>query len=226
MDNIESSNRARQSVNFTLLFVGLLLLLLGGPVIRHYGWWDNSLLMEVMFGAASLLFILSLAKDLRIFMLGLIPASLTVVFAVMGVVSGQEVFRLLMQVAAFAFCIVAIKYSLLEVFFSGDVDLNKLVGSVCIYLLLVVAWAIVYHSLELLTPGSFVGLSATTDLSRFDEFTYFSLVTITTLGYGDITPENLIAGIIAGLQATAGVFYTAVLVASLVGDFLSRRGQV
>ena len=94
-----------------------------------------------------------------------------------------------------------------------------------IYLLLVVAWAIVYDFLELLTPGSFAGLSAMSELSRFDEFSYFSLVTITTLGYGDITPENLLAGITAGLQATAGVFYTAVLVASLVGDFMAHREE-
>jgi voltage-gated potassium channel len=213
-------------VNFNLLFLGLFLLLIGGPVIRHYGWWENPLLLEVMFGTASLLFITSLTNDLRVFVLGLIPASLTVVFSVLAVVLGKDIFRYLMQAAAFAFCIVAIKYSVLEVFFAGDVDLNKIVGSICIYLLLVVAWAIVYDFLELLTPGSFAGLSATAELSRFDEFAYFSLVTITTLGYGDITPENLVTGITAGLQATVGVFYTAVLVASLVGDFMSRRGQV
>jgi voltage-gated potassium channel len=226
LQKIETRSEETQRVNFSLLFLGLFFLLLGGPVIRHYGGWDNPLLLEVVFGTASFLFITSLANDLRVFLLGLIPASLTVVFSVLAVVLGKDIFRYLMQVAAFTFCIVAIKYAVLEVFLSGDVDLNKIVGSLCIYLLLVVAWAIVYDFLELLTPGSFAGLAATMELSRFDEFTYFSLVTITTLGYGDITPENLVAGITAGLQATAGVFYTAVLVASLVGDFMSRRGQI
>lgn len=225
MEQHDSRGNPRREVKFNLLFLGLFLLLTGGPVIRHYDWWDNPLLLEISFGIASILFITSLARDLRVFVLGLIPASLTILFALLAIVIDMDIFRYLMLFAAFAFCLVAIRYSALEVFLSGDVDLNKIVGSVCIYLLLVVAWAILYDFLELLTPGSFSGLSATNELSRFDEFAYFSLVTITTLGYGDITPENLVAGITAGMQATAGVFYTAVLVASLVGDFLSRRGQ-
>lgn len=216
----------KRDVNFRLLFLGLFLLLIGGPLIRHFDWWNNPMLLELTFGTSSLLFITSLTNDRRVFILGLLSACLTILFAVLAVLLGQEVFRYLMLVSAFGFCVVAIKYSAQEVFLTGAVDLNKIVGSLCIYLLLVVAWAIVYDFLELLTPGSFAGLSANTDLSRFDEFTYFSLVTITTLGYGDITPKNLVAGITAGLQATAGVFYTAVLVASLVGDFMARHGQV
>ncbi|MEP5323550.1 ion channel, partial [Marinobacter alexandrii] len=212
MDALQNNDSAQQGVNFNLLFLGLLILLLGGPFIHQYGGWSNSLLLELIFGTASLLFLLSFAKDLRVFVLGLIPASLTVVFSILAVVFDKDVFRYSMQISAFAFCLFAIRYSALEVFLSGAVDLNKIIGSICIYLLLVVAWAIVYDFLELVTPGSFAGLSETTDLSRFDEFSYFSLVTITTLGYGDITPENSVAGITAGLQATAGVFYSAVLV--------------
>jgi voltage-gated potassium channel len=220
------TGQQNREVNFRLLFLGLLLLLAGGPVIRQYDWWDNPLLLEVIFATSSLLFITSLARDLRVFVLGLIPASLTIIFSVLAVLLGNDIFRYLMLIAALAFCVVAIKYAARDVFLSGAVDLNKIVGSVCIYLLLVVAWAIVYDFLELASPGSFAGLSAVSELSRFDEFAYFSLVTITTLGYGDITPENLVAGITAGLQATVGVFYTAVLVASLVGDFMARHGQV
>ena len=215
-----------RDVNFKLLFLGLLLILAGGPLIRHFQWWDNPLLLEATFAAASLLFITSLSNDRRVFVLGLIPASLTVLFSVLTLATGQELFRYLMLIAAFAFSCVAIKFSVQEVFMKGSVDLNKIIGSVCIYLLLVIAWAIAYDFLELMTPGSFEGLSSTGGLSRFDEFTYYSLVTITTLGYGDITPANLLAGITAGLQATTGVFYTAVLVASLVGDFLSHHGHI
>ena len=61
------------------------------------------------------------------------------------------------------------------------------------------------------------------DGSRFDQFVYFSLVTITTLGYGDTAPTNLVAGFFAGMEALVGVFYIAILVASLVGDFMSRQ---
>ncbi len=221
-----NADRQVKDVKFNLLLLGLLILLTGGPLIRHFDWWNNPLLMEVVFGTSALLFVTSLTRDMRVFILGLIPALLTVLFAVLALLLEADLFRYLMLLAAFSFSVVAIKYSIREVFLSGAVDFNKIVGSVCIYLLLVVAWAIVYDFLELVSPGSFSGLAATTELSRFDEFTYFSLVTITTLGYGDITPNNLVAGVTAGLQATTGVFYTAILVASLVGDFMARRGQV
>lgn len=215
-----------QEVNFNRLLLGLLLLLMLGPLVRLFDWWQNPQMLEMVFGASSLIFIASIAHEIRVFFLGLIPALCVILFAILAVVFDQDIYRYLMLIASFAFCVVAIKYAAREVFLSGAVDLNKIVGSVCIYLLLVVAWAIVYDFLELASPGSFAGLSAGSDLSRFDEFAYFSLVTITTLGYGDITPENLVAGITAGLQATVGVFYTAVLVASLVGDFMARHGQV
>ena len=77
--------------------------------------------------------------------------------------------------------------------------------------------------LELLTPGSFNGIAPGMESLRFYEFIYFSLVTITTLGYGDTSPTNLIAGFFAGMEALVGVFYIAILVASLVGDFMSRN---
>jgi hypothetical protein len=128
-----------------------------------------------------------------------------------------------MQGASLAFCLRVVRYSSREVFLAGAVDLNKVIGSVCIYLLLVVSWAILYDFLELLTPGSFTGLSPEVGVSRFDEFVYFSLVTITTLGYGDTSPTNLVAGFFAGMEALVGVFYIAILVASLVGDFMSRN---
>ena len=51
----------------------------------------------------------------------------------------------------------------------------------------------------------------------------FSLVTLTTLGYGDISPVTPPAGILATLEAVTGVFYIAILVATLVGDFMAAR---
>ena len=52
---------------------------------------------------------------------------------------------------------------------------------------------------------------------------YYSFVTLTTLGYGDITPEGSIARVIAYLAAIVGQFYIAILVGTLVGMYLSQR---
>ena len=55
------------------------------------------------------------------------------------------------------------------------------------------------------------------------EWLYFSFVTMTTLGYGDIAPVSAIARVLAYMQAVFGQFYIAILVAGLVGAYISRR---
>jgi len=219
----ETSTLNPREVNFKLLLSGLLILMLSGPVLQEYTSLDNPELLEIIFGSSILLFVASLAGNVRAFWVGLILAVIALLCAILAVLLNLTIFRYLMQGAGLVFCITAVRYSAREVFLAGAVDLNKIIGSVCIYLLLVVSWAILYDFLELLTPGSFTGLSPGEGVSRLDEFVYFSLVTITTLGYGDTTPTNLVAGFFAGIEALVGVFYIAILVASLVGDFMSRN---
>ena len=67
------------------------------------------------------------------------------------------------------------------------------------------------------------GMTSGPGQDHFDRFVYFSLVTLTTLGYGDISPKTSLAGILATLEAVVGVFYIAILVAALVGDFMAAR---
>jgi voltage-gated potassium channel Kch len=109
------------------------------------------------------------------------------------------------------------------VFLAATATLNKLVGAVCIFLLLALCWAILYQFLYVLNPDAFSGIASTPGQIDFPRFVYFSLVTLTTLGYGDIAPATPLAGILASLEAVVGAFYIAILVAALVGDFMTRR---
>jgi voltage-gated potassium channel len=95
------------------------------------------------------------------------------------------------------------------------VDFEVVCASPSVYLLIAIIWAVSYHVIESLVPGSFVTTkgAAQVDLAGF---LYFSLTTITTLGYGDITPVRPTAGIWTTLEAVTGVFFMAILVARLV----------
>jgi hypothetical protein len=104
-----------------------------------------------------------------------------------------------------------------QVMFTGRVDQNKIVGAVCIYLLIGLLWAFAYLIVEAFLPGSFKGLEGELWQKNTDNLVYYSIVTLTTLGYGDITPEGPIAQFLAYMEAVIGVFYMAVLVASLIG---------
>ncbi len=100
---------------------------------------------------------------------------------------------------------------------------DKIVASICGYLLLGTCWAIAYALLEAANPGSFALAGAFAEGeslgagSQTSVFAYFSFVTLTTLGYGDITPISPQAQTLAWMEAGAGQIYLTVLVARLVG---------
>jgi voltage-gated potassium channel Kch len=60
------------------------------------------------------------------------------------------------------------------------------------------------------------------DNSQLNDYLYFSYVTLTTLGYGDLTPTNSGGRVVAMLLSTGGQLYIAILIAMLVGKFLSN----
>ncbi len=99
-------------------------------------------------------------------------------------------------------------------------NLNVLSGAAAVYLLLALIWALSYRVIGEVVPGAFEGLSLDR-ISAWTQYFYFSLTTLTTLGYGDITPVNPFARSWAAFEAIFGVFYVAVLVARLVS--LYRR---
>lgn len=104
---------------------------------------------------------------------------------------------------------------------------DKVFGAVCGYLLAAGMWADVYALTELLVPESFETSSQLArELSswhgRTALFDYFSLVTLTTMGYGDVTPVRPPATVLATLEAIFGQFYIAVVVAALVGLRLAQ----
>jgi len=105
-----------------------------------------------------------------------------------------------------------------------EVTRETILAAVVAYLLIALMWAFLYMLLEKLAPGSFsIAEKAVRSESR--EFQYFSFVTITTLGYGDVTPLTEKARALAMLEALVGQIYLVVLVAWLVGMYVSRRSK-
>jgi hypothetical protein len=107
---------------------------------------------------------------------------------------------------------------------------DSVFGSVCGYLLLGMAWGVLYSMLDAAWPGSFavagrLAEQVQADHSRVPLFTYYSFVTLTTVGYGDVTPVSTPARTCAWLEALTGQFYLAVLVAGLVGALLSQKPE-
>ena len=96
--------------------------------------------------------------------------------------------------------------------------------AVSIYLLLAMQWFAVYSAIDVFHPGSFLFNKAKI-ADRQSELLYFSLVTLSTVGYGDIVPLNGEVRMLAALEGVAGVLYVAITVALLVSAYKERTQE-
>jgi hypothetical protein len=102
-----------------------------------------------------------------------------------------------------------------------------LYGAVCVYLMFGMTWMLGYRIIEHFQPGSFVVGGEPLSGGGFEvvDLIYYSFVTLTTLGYGDILPVSGPARSLAVLEATCGVLYLAILIARLVSLYASSGDE-
>jgi len=110
---------------------------------------------------------------------------------------------------------------------SKRVTADLIFGSVAVYLLFGVVVALTFHFMNNVAPGSViasVGVAETVADRRdeFSELLYFSFVTLTSVGYGDLTPLESPARSVAMLEGVIGQLYIAILVAKLVGVYTAQ----
>jgi hypothetical protein len=102
---------------------------------------------------------------------------------------------------------------------------NRIVGAICVYLLIGVIWSVAYALLELAVPGSFEGFGSEMSSVWEPDWVYYSFVTLTSLGYGDLLPLTNSARTLSYMETVVGQFYLAVMVAGLVGAYLSAKNE-
>jgi hypothetical protein len=103
-----------------------------------------------------------------------------------------------------------------QILFVGVVDTNKIIGSVSLYLLLGLIWAMIYLLLLAMDATALSGIEIGSWQENFSQVAYYSFVTLTTLGYGDVLPASRLAEFFVYLEAVTGVFYMAIIVSSLI----------
>jgi hypothetical protein len=115
-----------------------------------------------------------------------------------------------------------------HVYQEGPVTADRVRGAMAAYILVGFTWSIIYHLIELRAPGSFrltEAAAAVNYYKRQSDFTYYSFVTMTTVGYGDVTPVNPMARMFAVLEALIGQLYPATLLARLVSLQIIHRDK-
>ena len=115
---------------------------------------------------------------------------------------------------------------IVQIFRSPRVTSNVLYAAFCLYLMVALLWGAAYALLNSWIPGSYSGhLLEKTAGSSIHIYNYFSVVTFTTLGFGDIIPQTAGAASLTHFEAIVGQFFTTVLVAWLVGKYVSDNPE-
>lgn len=135
------------------------------------------------------------------------------------------VILLIRYISYILFFFVVISAILSHLLRAKKVTADIIFGSICVYLLLGMIWAMGFSVIEIFQPGSFLsamesigtGSSEFFNRSSFRSLIYYSFVTLTTLGYGDIVPSTPPARMFSILESITGQLYIAILIARLVG---------
>jgi hypothetical protein len=203
---------------FAWLFVSLLVTIAGHSALGVLGGRRD--LLEALLVLTLLVAITSAAEDrsIRVLVgLGLAFVATRVIAASFGIEGLLSVSQVLWVVAGFLVTAATVRHALL----AKVVDAERILAALDAYLLVGVMFAIGYWTLDKSYPASF-GAPSAIELTM-DRAIYFSFVTISTLGYGDIVPLSGAARGLAILEAVSGQMYLAVLVAWLVSLFAISR---
>jgi len=209
--------------NFIWLLGGLVFLLFSGALFAQHGLSGGLRLVNISISGALLVAVWAMEQQRGHWMRSRIGLTLIVASLMIGDVFLEDYRLTLLQLGfIFIFLNLTTYLACKQVLFSGSVDGNKIIGAICIYIMMALSWAFGYLLIEEVYPGSFTGLNHTDWHDNMQDMVYFSFVTLTTLGYGDISPVLPLARFFGYLEAVTGQFYIAILVASLIGIRLTQ----
>ena len=114
---------------------------------------------------------------------------------------------------------------LMRVFREGPITAHRIQGAIVVYLLVGLIWASAYQLLDILQPGSFRVPAGEAELQT-QVLGYFSFITLTTVGFGDVTPIHPLARALVIAEALIGQLYPAILIGRLVSlQLTSKRAE-
>ncbi len=202
---------------FSYLLISLVLLLLLHPIFADV--FIGRVIQNIALSVVLLSAVYSVSRKKQVFAIAVLLS--LPVFAGTWLAYFLENVYLTLVTWSFAIVFLALIGSIVlsDVLKSEKVTTDTIHASICVYLLIGVTWALLYSVMEGIRPESFlIEHSLVTSVSEYiPHFLYYSFVTLTTLGYGDITPLTPLAKTLSYMEAVTGQIYIAVLIARLVG---------
>jgi hypothetical protein len=203
------------------LLISIVILLLLYPFLE-YGDVREALL-SILSSVVAITGIYAVSYNKRDLFIALLLGVPTITFELIDIF-GVELPHAVIVVFALLFYLFTLTTIVSHVFRDEEVTGDTIYGAICVYLLMGVTWTAIFILIEILQPGSYyINPPNNPDhiLNWFD-FLYYSYATLTTLGYGEITPISSHARSFAVLETIVGQLFLTILVARLVGLHLTR----
>ena len=211
---------------FSILLIFIILYLFAVPIFPRSGLWDELLNLLSTFMLLSA--IGAVSNKPRTFKMALILGVIAVIGIWYAKLMGED-FRistgvalaLLSQTLFLWMVVILVLKHILEY---KEISIDVLAGAIAAYLFLGIAFAYTYSITMLYDPGALISGGSPLDPgTAYIDLAYFSFVTLTTLGYGDITPGTPLVKTIVYFEAAFGVLYMATIIASFVGIHISQK---
>lgn len=209
---------------FLYMLLGQLVIIFSLPYI--HGRSSGAVIFDLLSTLLLSIGIYSLSEQRHAFWGGVALAVPTVISSVIASLHSDRNWTLALNYGTnlvfFAYITVMMIASMLK---EQRISANTLFAGVSCYLLLAFTWANYYGLAQLLYTPAFVSQNVTYT-GEFSDVLYFSLVTLSTAGYGDILPFAPPVRMSAGFEAIVGQLYLAILIARLVGLHITQRGEL
>jgi hypothetical protein len=196
----------------------IMALLVLGPILEQF--FALRILIDIFLTAIVICMLYLFYIRKRLLQIGRLLAIVMILSLWLKYFYNSDVFAATSMMIGVLFTVLVTAHTIGFIIRSKSVTREVVYAAMLVYLLVAQLWALVYTFLYLIDPASFHLHQGQGDFLIFE---YYSFVTLTTLGYGDITPLTKVARAFSVLEAVVGQLYLVVVVAWFVGMLVARK---
>ncbi|MDJ0987413.1 MAG: potassium channel family protein [Desulfobacterales bacterium] len=208
------------SERFLILTVLILSLLIVGPILESFVAVSN--LIDVFMTATVICMLYLITNRKRLLYFGGVLAGIMILTMWLDNFFEHDIFSTVSMICGILLTLVVTKNTLMLIIKTETVSREVVYAAMLLYILIAKMWAMVYMLLYLIDAAAF-NLSG--GLGNLLLFEYYSFVTLTTLGFGDITPLTNVAKMFSALEAVIGQLYLVVVIAWFVGMRVATKSK-
>jgi len=206
----------RNHGTYTQLLLSLIVVVVLTPFFNLFP--GGIFLRDLAFIAVIVTAVWDIARTPRVLMIGIVLGVPVLTVRLTSMIGNSQ--APLLRGAIDALGILFFAYIVFEIVWdittNSDVTNDTIRGAFCAYLLMGLAWASAYQLVALFQPGA-INFGTGPEITETQNFTYYSFVVLTTLGFGDITPVSGVARSLTWIEAVVGQLFIATIIARLVG---------